>query len=99
MYKEFRASLPEKFTENTISLCGSKGELWLDELPDIITALEKQWSIAAGKHFRNLSYNYVAGARLKDGRPAVLKIGLPLTEVEIYGEAAYLRAIGGARCR
>ena len=95
MTKQFRASLPKKFVENTIALCGETGELWLDDLPNIISAVEVQWSITAGKHFRNLSYNYVANAQLKDGKSAVLKIGLPLNDVEIYGEAAYLKAING----
>ena len=91
---EFRR-LPQKFVENTISLCGGRGEKWLDNLPVIISGLEKSWLIKAGKHFRNLSYNYVANAELADGKTAVLKIGLPLTDVEIYGEAAYLTALNG----
>ncbi len=95
MNKEFRTSLPKKFVENTIALCGDKGEKWLDDLPDTISALEKKWSITAGKHFRNLSYNYVANALFSNGKTAVLKIGLPLRDVEIYGEAAYLKALDG----
>jgi streptomycin 6-kinase len=93
MNKGFRAALPQDFVENTIALCGEKGEAWLDDLPNIIAALEARWSIKAGKHFRNLSYNYVANASLSDGKSAVLKIGLPLNEVEIYGEAAYLKTV------
>ena len=95
MEKDFRSLLPPKFVENTISLCGERGEKWLDELPQMIAKLEGQWSITAGKHFRNLSYNYVANAELADGTFAVLKIGLPLLDVEIYGEAAYLRELDG----
>jgi streptomycin 6-kinase len=95
MNKEFRATLPQKFVENTISLCGERGEKWLEGLPNIISSLEKSWSIAAGKHFRNLSYNYVANAQLSDGKSAVLKIGLPLNDVEIYGEASYLEILDG----
>ncbi|CAN5404131.1 N/A [soil metagenome] len=92
---DFRSALPQKFVENTISLCAELGEKWLDELPQTIAALEKQWLITAGNHFRNLSYNYVANATLSNGKAAVLKIGLPLTDVEIYGEAAYLRTVDG----
>ena len=95
MNKEFRATLPHKFVENTIALCGATGEKWLDELPDIVAELEKIWKIKVEGHFRNLSYNYVANAALPDGIAAVLKIGLPLTDVEIYGEAAYLRVANG----
>jgi Streptomycin 6-kinase len=95
MDKEFRAALPQQFVENTVALCGEKGEAWLDDLPNTIAALEAGWSIKAGRHFRNLSYNYVANAMLPDGKSAVLKIGLPLNDVEIYGEAAYLKALNG----
>src|SRR5258708_4134512 len=95
MHKEFRTTLPKKFVENTIALCGEKGVLWLDDLPNIISELETKWLIKAGKHFRNLSYNYVANAFLPDGKSAVLKIGLPLNDVEIYGEASYLKALDG----
>src|SRR5580765_3702344 len=95
MQKEFSATLPQEFVDNTISLCGERGEKWLDDLPNIISALEKSWSITAGKHFRNLSFNYVANALLADGRSSVLKIGLPLDDPEIYGETAYLQTIDG----
>lgn len=95
MDKEFRATLPRTFVENTTALCGEKGEEWLSDLPNIISEIEENWSIKAGKHFRNLSYNYVANASLADGKSAVLKIALPLNDVEIYGEAAYLKTLNG----
>lgn len=94
-YMSFKEGLPAKFVENTISLCGERGIAWLEGLPSAIAELEKAWSITAGRHFRGLSYNYVANAYLPDGRSAVLKIGLPLDDVEIYGEAAYLRIVNG----
>ncbi|MEP7076266.1 MAG: aminoglycoside phosphotransferase family protein [Acidobacteriota bacterium] len=96
MSNEPRSSLRTKFVENTIALCGEKGRVWLDELPELIASLEFKWAIKAEKHFRNLSYNYVANALLRNGKTAVLKIGLPLTDVEIYGEAAYLKSLDGA---
>lgn len=92
---EFRHSLPRKFVDNTIALCGERGKNWLNELPETIAHLEKKWSIKSAGHFRNLSYNYVASAILSDGKSAVLKIGLPLNDVEIYGEAAYLQEANG----
>ncbi len=95
MNTEFISTLPQKFVENTISLCGERGEVWLDDLPNIIASLEGLWSIRVGKHFRSLSYNYVANAIHFDGKAAVVKIGLPLDNVEIFGEAAYLTALDG----
>jgi streptomycin 6-kinase len=93
--KTFRTSLPKRFVENTIALCGERGERWLDDLPTIINALESKWSIETGQHFRRLSFNYVTNATLADGKPAVLKVGLPQNDVEIYGEAAYLGTLDG----
>ena len=95
MNREYYAMLPKEFVQNAIALCGERGEIWLNDLPNIITALETSWSIKAGNHFRNLSFNYVANALLENGRTAVIKIGLPLNDVEIYGEAAYLKALDG----
>ena len=95
MNKEFRSALPRKFVENTISLCGEKGEKWLDDLPKILAELESAWSVEIAGHFRNLSYNYVANAVFPDGKTAVAKVGLPLTDVEIFGEADYLSTLNG----
>jgi streptomycin 6-kinase len=87
--------LPERFVQNTLSICGDRGKKWLADLPEITAELEEQWSIKAGNPFRNLSYNYVANALSSEGKSVVLKIGLPLDNVEIYGEAAYLQAADG----
>ena len=95
MTNTFRSALPKEFVENAVALCDEKGELWLDDLPNLIAALESIWSIESGNHFRNLSFNYVANASLANGKTAVLKIGLPLNDVEIYGEAAYLKNLDG----
>lgn len=91
----FIDSLSPKFVKNTIALCGSKGERWLARLPDVILLLEGKWSIKAEKHFNNLSYNYVAPATAADGTRVVVKIGLPLNDVEIFGEAKYLGLLNG----
>lgn len=97
MKASFRASLPTEFVDITIALCGKAGENWLDTLPERTKTLEKRWSIKIGDHFPNLSYNFVAPASCADGAQAVLKIGLPLNNVEIFGEAKYLRTLDGDR--
>ena len=33
MDKEFRTMLPHKFVKNTIALCGERGKIWLETLP------------------------------------------------------------------
>ncbi len=77
MNKNFKSNLPKRFTQNTLALCGEKGLRWLDDLPQIIEEIEKNWSLKAKKHFSNLSYNYVAPCICANGNEAVLKIGLP----------------------
>ena len=95
MTVSFRDSLPPELVANTVALCGERGERWLKRLPELIRALERRWSITAGKHFPNIEYNYVAAAECEDGTSAVLKIGLPLENIEIYGEAKYLETLAG----
>jgi streptomycin 6-kinase len=95
MTEQFSSTLPKEFIRNTVELCGERGQAWLDKIPEIVSGLEQSWSIKAGKHFRHLSYNYVANATTADGNPAVLKLALPLQDVEIYGEAEYLRTLNG----
>ncbi len=95
-YEQRISGVPsKKFVENTISLCGERGDRWLNDLPATIEALGRKWAFDAGSSFRDLSFNFVTNVILANGSEAVLKIGLPLTDVEIYGEAAYLRSLDG----
>ncbi len=95
MPEQFISELPAAFVKNTLELCGERGRAWLDSIPQVVRELEIQWSITAGRHFRNLSYNFVANVTTADGQPAVLKIALPLKDPEIYGESAYLGCLNG----
>lgn len=85
----------EKFIQNAIDLCGESGRKWLNDLPQIIAEIERNWAIIVEKPFRNLSYNYVAPCVCADGSKAVLKIALPLDDPEIFNEARYLEAANG----
>lgn len=98
MTSSFVESLPEAFVANTTAICGQKGRHWLNELPELIKGLESRWSIQAGDPFEGIEYNYVARATLAEGTPAVMKIGIPQEQVEIFGEAKYLRTMDGRRC-
>lgn len=95
MSTSFRKSLPVEFVRNTIALCGEKGERWLDRLPELIGIFEERWSLKVHHHFPNIGYNFVAAASGRVGMPAVLKIGLPLENAEIFSEAKYLKTLGG----
>jgi streptomycin 6-kinase len=50
---------------------------WLDALPDLVTALEEEWSVTAGAAFADATEAFVAEARQADGTPAVLKLLIP----------------------
>lgn len=80
-------SLPVKFVTNVRSTFGAAGEIFLRELPCIVADCEALWELELSDHFLNLSYNYVAPGRRRDGTEIVLKIGVPdnrelLTEME-----------------
>lgn len=95
MTNEFLDPLSNEFVKSTLALCGDRGKRWLDTLPERIADLERAWSIEVESHFRNLSFNYVAPAKCENGERAVLKIGLPLKDIEIFGEADFLRSRTG----
>jgi streptomycin 6-kinase len=51
----------------------ANGAAWLDSLPEVIGACERDWHIVAGKPF-DLSYSYVTPARNARGEEFVLKV-------------------------
>ncbi len=57
---------------------------WLDQLPDTLRNLERQWSLELESPFDtdDVSCAWVAPARLAHGPSAVLKVGLPHMEAE-----------------
>jgi streptomycin 6-kinase len=79
--------LPESFQRNIGAAFGPAGSLWLNNLPDIINAYAQRWNLTIGQTFRDLSYNYVAPVRRKDGRQAVIKLGVPNPELNAEIEA------------
>ena len=59
---------------------GNLGEQWCTHLPMHVTQLAQQWDLQLGATFA-LSYNYVCEAtRRSDGKPVVLKTGVPTPE-------------------
>lgn len=86
---------PAEFVENVKRTCRDKGEVWLSQLPVLIEELEDLWTIKTSSHFSNLTYNFVAPAKRDDGESAVLKIGPPVDDLEMYSEAEFLRLANG----
>jgi hypothetical protein len=95
MDKSFKDSLPPELIHHATALCGRDGEEWIEGLEDVVRSLEKRWSITALKPFAAGEYNYVAAAKRASGDLAVLKLAPPYKTVEIFAEAAYLRARDG----
>lgn len=91
-------SLPSELVSNVTAGCGERGFTWLGDLPATIRELEDIWSLAVQEPFPGIEYNFVAPAIMHDGAKVVVKIAPPWDPVEIFGEAAYLRARNGVRC-
>ena len=95
MSSRFSDSLPSELVAHVNAMCGRRGELWFEELPQVIADLERKWNVAVGRPFPGIEFNYVAGAVGKDGEALVIKIAPPFETVEIYGEAMFLRVLAG----
>ena len=69
------------------------GRAWLRDLPRLLDACARRWSLTLAEPFPNLSYHYVAPALRADGAEVVLKAGVP--NPEIAAQAAALTGYGG----
>lgn len=84
---------PSEFTARILDLYDADGQKWLEDLPSLIRTIEKSWGIKVISTHDSLNYNYVAFARDSSGKKAILKIGIPGTELE--REAKCLRIFNG----
>jgi streptomycin 6-kinase len=72
---------------------------WIDDLPDIVRGLERDWSIEVGRTFEEGTEAFVAEARMADGSLAVLKVLVPRRGGAIDDhEATVLRLADGHGC-
>jgi streptomycin 6-kinase len=55
---------------------GEAGAAWLADLPALLAACARRWSLTVGPPFA-AAFNYVAPAERSDGTLAVLKVGVP----------------------
>jgi streptomycin 6-kinase len=84
--------IPPGFARTTLELFGPSGQVWLDNLPAILSETAQRWSLEIQPPF-SLSYNYVTPAVRADGAPVVLKLGFP--NPELSSEIAALQAYDG----
>jgi streptomycin 6-kinase len=72
---------------------------WVDELPEIVEALEREWSIEVGRAYDEGTEAFVADALIADGTTAVLKVLVPRRGGGIDDhEATVLRLAAGEGC-
>jgi streptomycin 6-kinase len=65
--------LPQALVDSVTHVLGDEGRAWLDALPSLLAACERDYALTVGPPFE-MSYNYVAPATFADGTDAVLKL-------------------------
>lgn len=63
------------FQSNSLNIYGEKGKAWLDELPELVTAISSKLDLHDLNEVTNLTYNYVLQGFQGDN-PIILKLGL-----------------------
>jgi len=71
---------------------------WIDDLPELVTSLEREWSISVGRAFQDSTEAFVVEASLSDGMPAVLKLLVPRAGDAARHEITVLRLTNGEGC-
>jgi streptomycin 6-kinase len=71
---------------------------WLRDLPDLVSALEREWSITVGRSYEDTTEAFVAEATLADGTPAVLKLLIDRPGDHARNEITVLRLADGGGC-
>ncbi|TXK85020.1 aminoglycoside phosphotransferase family protein [Paenibacillus sp. N3.4] len=81
--------LPKQFVHTLKEIHKEKAESWLDTFDQFLVECEKRWDMEIMPHF-DLSYHFVAPARLKDGTEIVVKLAVPNKEFNAEVEALTL---------
>ena len=63
------------FQSNILNIYGEKGKAWIDELPELISAISSRLDLRDLKEVTNLTYNYVLSGFQGDNH-IILKLGL-----------------------
>jgi streptomycin 6-kinase len=71
---------------------------WLEELPILVSALEREWTIVAGDAYADSTEAFVCRASCDDGTPAVLKLLVPRSDDAAKNEITALRLTDGEGC-
>jgi streptomycin 6-kinase len=71
---------------------------WLDDLPDLLAALQREWDFRIGRSFDGGTEAHVVEATLADGTLAVLKLLVPRSGDAAANEITVLRRTDGEGC-
>jgi streptomycin 6-kinase len=71
---------------------------WLDELPTLVSSLEREWSLGVGRPYHDGTEAFVAEATLDDGTRAVLKLLVPRAGDAARNEITVLQLTNGEGC-
>ncbi|RHW38105.1 aminoglycoside/hydroxyurea antibiotic resistance kinase [Neobacillus notoginsengisoli] len=88
--------LPKEFLAKVAGAFGEAGGTWLERLPEKIEEYADKWKLEIEGPAGNLSYNYVAKARDENGRPVILKLGVP--HHEFINEIRAIKMYNGEGC-
>ncbi|GAB3948176.1 aminoglycoside phosphotransferase family protein [Kribbella albertanoniae] len=88
-----RFEIPEQ-VRRTVMAAGDGA--WLDELPGVVEALAREWSLVIGGSLAGGHAGLVVEVTRADGTPTVLKVGVPGRDVG--PEAVALRLADGEGC-
>jgi streptomycin 6-kinase len=87
---------------NKAAAVGAPG--WIDDLPELVADIEREWSIRVGWPYQDATGAFVARATLGDGSPVVLKLLIPRADeagnkiTAAGNEITVLRLTGGDGC-
>ncbi|WP_404433373.1 aminoglycoside phosphotransferase family protein [Sutcliffiella horikoshii] len=84
--------LPSNYIQTIRNIHKEEGAAWLQNFDSLINYCEEKWNLKVLAPFE-LSYNFVAPAKKKDGRKVVLKLSVPTKE--FYSEVEALRYFAG----
>ncbi|MEH6938812.1 aminoglycoside phosphotransferase family protein [Bacillus sp. JJ664] len=84
--------LPSKFVKTIKDIHQEKGEKWLADFDRLINECEERWKMKIMPPFE-LSYNFVAPAKVDDGTDLVIKLTVP--NEEFLSEVSALKEFNG----
>lgn len=85
--------IPDSFRRTILAVHGEAGEAWLEGLPNLLDQCADRYGLEWEALFPRHWYNFLAPARMPDGRRCVLKCGVPGRGIR--AEIALLDAYAG----